>query len=92
MIISSWNIRGLGSLIKKDEVHPFLIKNKLDFCCIQETKMSGFSEEEGQQVWKSEGVRWYAEDSVGRSRGILSSEGDCVETGVESDRDERQCK
>lgn len=72
MKIGSFNIRGLGSQVKKDEVFSFFTKHELDLCCIQETKMEAFSEVEGRRVWKTAGVMWCYEGSVGRSGGILS--------------------
>lgn len=72
MKIGSYNIRGLGSKIKKDEIHSFFINNKLDFCCVQETKIESFSDLVGRSIWKSASVGWYALGSRGRSGGILS--------------------
>lgn len=54
MKIGSWNIRGLGGQIKKDEIHSFLTNNKLDFCCVQDTKLVDFYEIDGQRLWKSD--------------------------------------
>lgn len=48
MIIGSFNIRGLGSLIKKEEVGSFFTKYKLAICCIQETKLGSFTEGDGK--------------------------------------------
>lgn len=56
MRIGSWNVRGLESQIKRDEVYKFFEKNKLDFCCLQETKMEAFSDSEGKWVWKDDGL------------------------------------
>lgn len=56
MKIGSLNVRGLGSLIKKDEVLSFFIKHQLDICCLQETKIALLTQEEGRKIWKSEGV------------------------------------
>lgn len=50
MRIGSLNIRELGSQIKMDEVQHLYIENKLDFCCIQETKMVNFTATEGRQM------------------------------------------
>lgn len=72
MKIGSWNCRGLGSKIKKDEVFALIMKNNIDFGCIQETKMEDFSDEVGRRIWKNSGFRWFVDKSLGRSGGILS--------------------
>lgn len=72
MKIRSFNVRGLGSLVKKEEVYSFYTKNDLNFCCLQEIKMENFSERDGIGIWKSEGLSWGAEGSIGRSGGLLS--------------------
>lgn len=72
MKIGSFNIRGLGSAVKKDEIMSFFSKFRLDFGCIQETKVEAFSELDGRRIWKSERMGWSCEGAVGRSGGILS--------------------
>lgn len=74
MKIGSFNVRGLGSSVKKEEVSSFFSKYKLDFCCIQETKLEVFFKRDGLGIWKSERVDWCVEGAVGRSgeRGLLS--------------------
>lgn len=70
--VGSFNIRGLGSSVKKDEIHSFFSKLKLDFCCVQETKLESFTDRDGWGLWKSAGVGWCMEGAVGRSGGLLS--------------------
>lgn len=73
MKIGSYNIRGLGSKLKKDEIFSFFSSNNLDICCVQETKVEEFTELEGRLLWKSiEDVKWSCEGSSGRSGGILT--------------------
>lgn len=72
MKIGSYNIRGLGSRAKKDELQTFFTKYKLDLCCVQETKTELFSDFEGRAIWGSSTVKWYAESSRGRSGGLLT--------------------
>lgn len=55
MKISSFNIRGLGSKLKKDGILSFFTKNQLDFCCVHETKMEIFSELDGRLYEKRQG-------------------------------------
>lgn len=72
MKIGSFNIRGLGSVVKKDELCSFFEKSKFDICCVQETKMETFSDLEGLRIWKTRGISWCAEGAVGRSGGLLT--------------------
>lgn len=72
MKIGSFNIRGLGSSVKKDELHTFFTKHNLDVCCVQETKMTALLEREGWGIWKSLRVGWCVENAAGRSGGLLS--------------------
>lgn len=69
MKIGSMNVRGLGCDAKKDEVAIFLMKNNLDFCCLQETKMASFSDQDGRRIWKDKDFGWCAKGAVGRSGG-----------------------
>lgn len=50
MKVGSYNIRGAGSEVKRDEIRSFIYSNKLDVCCVQETKMEVFSEEDGRYI------------------------------------------
>lgn len=61
MKIGSLNVRGLGCDAKKDEVADFFLKNNLDFCCLQETKLESFSENDGKKIWKNREIKWCAE-------------------------------
>lgn len=42
MKIGSWNVRGLGSEVKKDKAALFISKFQLDFYCFQETNLRIF--------------------------------------------------
>lgn len=53
MKIGSFNIRGLGDSVKKEEIHSFFSKFKLDFCCVQEMKLETFNDRVGWGLWKS---------------------------------------
>lgn len=72
MKIGLFNVRGLGSKVKKDEVVAFFNKNELDICCVQETKLETFSEMEARRMWRTAEVRWGCEGSVGHSGGLLT--------------------
>ncbi|KAL8521151.1 hypothetical protein ACS0TY_011630 [Phlomoides rotata] len=60
MKILSYNVRGLGKKAKRREVRDIIKKQKIDLCCIQETKLEEVSK-----------IRCTGE-SEGRSGGILS--------------------
>jgi exonuclease III len=51
MIIGSFNIRRLGSRIKKRKVREFVSSNHLDFLLIEETKLSTVSEGLCHYLW-----------------------------------------
>lgn len=44
MKIVSWNMRGLGRLLKRAVVKIFLCRHKVDIVLLQETKLSTISE------------------------------------------------
>lgn len=72
MKIGSFNIWGLGSKVKKEEVFSLFTKFELDVCCVQETKLESFSELDGRSLWGSLGLHWCSEGETGRSGGILT--------------------
>lgn len=72
MKIGTFNIRGLGSSAKKEELWSFFLKNDLDLCCVQETMIINFSKKDGAGIWKNRGIKWCAEGSIGRSGGVLT--------------------
>jgi len=49
MKLLTYNVRGLGSIVKWREFKKLVLKDELDFICVQETKM------EVMQMWKSLG-------------------------------------
>ncbi|XP_057808814.1 uncharacterized protein LOC131023285 [Salvia miltiorrhiza] len=68
MIVLSYNIRGLGSIIKQRDI----IRNqKVDMCFIQETKMIEFKEEVCRSWWGHNSTETAVRNSEGRSGGIL---------------------
>lgn len=72
MKIGTFNIRGLGGSVKKDELWSFFTKNELDVCCVHETKVVNFSEREGAGISKTKGIKWCAKGAIGRSGGVLT--------------------
>ncbi|KAL8469743.1 hypothetical protein ACS0TY_032549 [Phlomoides rotata] len=51
MKILSYNIRGLGQRIKKKEIRELIKEFRIDFCCIQESKVSQVSNHSCHSVW-----------------------------------------
>lgn len=72
MKIGSFNIRGLGSWAKKDELMGLFLHHYLSLCCVQETKVVNFNDREEASIWKQRGFKWCAEGANGRSGGILT--------------------
>lgn len=72
MKILSYNVRGLGKKAKRREIRELLRKHRIDFCCIQETKMSNIGERFCKSVWGDQNIGWAAMDAEGSSGGILS--------------------
>lgn len=72
MRIGTFNVRGLRDSVKNNELFSFFINQKLDMCCVQETKAVNFFEKDGNRIWKNMGLKWCLEGTVGRSGGILT--------------------
>lgn len=70
MKVISFNIRGLVSRVKKEELHSLIRKHQIDICCIQETKMENLTELNCREIWGSNNVGWAHRESVGRAGGI----------------------
>lgn len=66
-----YNIRGLGSRLKIKEMQDLIRKNKVDFACIQETKLEELNDEKVRAIWGSYNCGWAVRDAQGRSGGIL---------------------
>lgn len=72
MKIVSYNIRGAGSRVKRKEVHDLIEKLRVDFCCLQETKLEQMDDRYVRLLWGESNVGWAARESVGRSGGVLT--------------------
>lgn len=71
MKILSYNIRGLGGAGKKRHIRDLVMKERVDFLVIQETKMGVISRKICSSLWGSEEFNWVAKDSMGMSGGLL---------------------
>ncbi|KAL6503451.1 hypothetical protein OROGR_025374 [Orobanche gracilis] len=72
MKILSFNVRGLGSRIKRKAIQELIRGQKIDFCCIQETKMEVMNDFISADVWGDRNCSWADKPSDGRAGGILS--------------------
>jgi exonuclease III len=72
MIIATFNIRGLGSRVKKRKIRELVSAEKLDFLAIQETKMEEISDSFCQALWGNDCCDWVFLPAVGNSGGLLS--------------------
>ncbi|XP_057789480.1 uncharacterized protein LOC131006301 [Salvia miltiorrhiza] len=72
MKLASYNIRGLGSKIKKREIRELIQKQMIDLCLIQETKMENFSDSDLRSIWGSEKFDFARKQAEGRLGGIIS--------------------
>jgi exonuclease III len=72
MIVGTFNIRGLGSRVKKRKVRELISSEKLDFLALQETKLVGVSDSLCVRLWGSADCAWAALPAVGNSGGVLS--------------------
>lgn len=72
MKILTYNVRGLGSSVKKKELKEIINKHKIELCCVQETKLESISELECKAVWGDDKFGWDYREAEGRAGGILS--------------------
>lgn len=71
MKMLNYNIRGLGSQVKRRELQMLIRSHKIEICCVQETKMEDISEEVCREIWGPVRLGWGKKDAVGRSGGML---------------------
>lgn len=72
MITISWNIRGLGTRIKRSALRKLILTHDPIFVFVQETKMEQVTEKITRSCSKSEDFNWIFSPSVGTSGGLLS--------------------
>jgi hypothetical protein len=72
MIISSFNIRGLGGRVKRNKLKEMVRKEKLDFLALQETKLEIIPDSLCLSIWGDDDCCWAYLPSTGNSGGILS--------------------
>jgi hypothetical protein len=72
MIVSSFNIRGLGSRVKRRKIREIVQAENLDFLALQETKMEVISTNFVHTLWGNSNCDSAFLPAVGSSGGILS--------------------
>jgi mannosylglycoprotein endo-beta-mannosidase len=72
MIVCSFNVRGLGSRVKRRKICDLIRRENIDFMAIQETKMEAFSEFFVANLWGNSACGWASYPAVGNSGGIIS--------------------
>jgi exonuclease III len=54
MIISSYNVRGLGGAVKIPDIREMINKEGIDFLALQETKLETISDSLCHRIWGSD--------------------------------------
>lgn len=72
MKICSFNVRGLGGVVKKNKIRSLVSKEKLDFIALQETKLEDVSGVLCKNLWVGDLFDFCFLPSLGNSGGILS--------------------
>lgn len=71
MKVGSYNIRGLGGRLKKEAIRNLVRKKRLDFICIQETKLDRCDKFLCQSLWGDLDVDWIFRQAQGSLGGLL---------------------
>lgn len=71
MQIISWNIRGLGILIKKRFLSKLIKKRKPDMVWVQETKLEAIDSIAIRNIWGGNNIEFSSSSSVGVLGGLL---------------------
>lgn len=74
MRLFPFNVRGLGSTVKTKEVKDLIKNQKVQFCCLQETKLEVVDDGVGNAVWGSGRHQWITREAIGRILSIWDSE------------------
>lgn len=64
------NIRGLGGRSKKSEIRELVAKEKVEFLCLQETKLDVVDERLAYILWGNSECNWVFSGSEGMSGGL----------------------
>ncbi|KAL8473622.1 hypothetical protein ACS0TY_030457 [Phlomoides rotata] len=72
MKVMSFNVRGLGNKIKRNGIKQMIYQNRIDMCCIQESKIEKMEENIGREMWFDREFDWAWREVEGRAGGIIS--------------------
>jgi exonuclease III len=72
MIVTTFNVRGLGGRVKKSKIRDLVRQNKIDFLALQETKLEEVTPSLCYSLWGSNDCEWVFRPSEGSSGWILS--------------------
>ena len=72
MRILCWNVRGLGSFMKKGIVKKLVIENHIQMLLVQETKLEKVEYNMVQSLWVDENFEWVSVASKERSGGLIT--------------------
>jgi len=72
MIVTTFNVRGLGGRVKRSKIYELVRQNKIDFLALQETKLGDITPSLCHLLWGSVDCDWALRPSEGSSGGILS--------------------
>lgn len=72
MRILSYNVRGLGSRAKCNDVGEIISKRRVNFCMLQESKKEDVDEFLCRAIWNVDNIDWAFKGSDDRSGGLLS--------------------
>lgn len=71
MKLMSWNIRGLGTSVKRKKIRSIVQDRKVDVLFLQETKKAGVSTKLVNSLWPCDDMEYMVVDAEGLSGGIL---------------------
>ena len=72
MKILCWNVRGLGSSVKKGIVKKLVIEKQIQMLMLYETKPEKVEYNIIQSLWADENFEWVSIASKGRSGGLIT--------------------
>lgn len=72
MKIVSINIRGLGSILKKEKIKSLIREEQADFIAIQESKLAVVDRSNCHYMWGDQDVEWIFLPAEGNPGGIIS--------------------
>jgi endonuclease/exonuclease/phosphatase family metal-dependent hydrolase len=58
MIVSSYNVRGLGGVLKRKRIRDMIRNNNIDFLALQETKLEEITDSLCYGLWGSHDCEW----------------------------------